>query len=85
MEPGMNEKLDELLVLTKENNQMLHKMRRIQRWSTAFKVFYWIIIIGVTAGAFIFLQPYVDQIKSFGSSLPQPADVQAFFSQVGGK
>ena len=82
MDPEMRQKIFEVLELSKENNQMLRVMRRNQRWMVFFRVFYWIVLIGIALGAFYFLQPYVAQIKSFGSSLPNAADLQAFFKHT---
>ena len=82
MDPEMQQKVIELLEITKENNQMLHSMRRIQRWSTAFKLLYWVILVGIAAGAFIVFKPYVAQIQDFGASLQKSANnFQFFFDQ----
>ncbi|MFA6601345.1 MAG: hypothetical protein WCT02_00570 [Candidatus Paceibacterota bacterium] len=48
--------------LVEENNVILRQMRRANRWGTAFRVFYWVIIIGVSIGALYFLQPYIDSV-----------------------
>ena len=48
--------------IEKENNRILKGLRNTNRWATVFRVFYWIIIIGVSVGAFYFIQPYVDNI-----------------------
>ncbi len=82
MEPEMKQKIDELFELTKENNTMLRQMRRLQRWSTALKVAYWVILIGIAAGAFYFFQPYVAQLQDFGFSLQKTSNnFQSFFDQ----
>jgi hypothetical protein len=44
---------------------MLHKIRRAQNWASFLRAVYWVIIIGLGIGAFYFLQPYIDQAKSF--------------------
>ncbi|HPS21333.1 MAG TPA: hypothetical protein PLO44_00810 [Candidatus Paceibacterota bacterium] len=49
--------------LVKENNQMLHKIRRSQRIANFTRFLYWLIIIGITVGAFYFVQPYIDQLQ----------------------
>ncbi len=82
MDPEMKQKIDELFELTKENNQMLRTLRRLQRWSTALKVVYWIILLGIAAGAFYFLQPYVTQIKDIGTSLSKTStNFQSYFDE----
>jgi hypothetical protein len=82
MDPDLKKNMAELLELTRENNKMLHRMRRTQWWGTFFNVLYWLIIIGITAGAFYFLQPYFNRIKQFSSVLPNTAQIQAFFNQT---
>ena len=55
--------LENTFNLAKENNQMLHKIRRSQRIANITRFFYWLIIIGITVGAFYFVQPYVNQLQ----------------------
>ncbi|MEK7106712.1 MAG: hypothetical protein AAB899_00810 [Patescibacteria group bacterium] len=45
MEPGQNNLLNETYRLSKENNKMLHSMRRSAFWGGLFKVIFWIVII----------------------------------------
>lgn len=53
-----------------ENNEMLRKLLRAQRWSTFFSALRWIIIIGATVGAYYYLQPYLDQLLDLYEQLP---------------
>ena len=46
--------------MSKENNNILRGIRSSNRWATFFRIFYWIIIVGISIGAFYFIQPYVD-------------------------
>lgn len=62
MEVGQNDKLDEILELTKENNRMLHYLRGAQRRASAFRLLYWLVILGLGFGAFYYIQPYLEQI-----------------------
>ena len=48
--------------LVKENNELLRKIRRVQRMSQIGKIFYWVIILGLAFGAFYYIQPYIDGI-----------------------
>jgi len=78
-----------LLELVKENNEILHKMRRSLFWGRVFKAVYLIIILGVTFGAYYFIQPYLEgvlgtyqsvlggegQVPGVGSSLPNIFDI----------
>lgn len=59
-----NEKsaLFRLLELTEENNKLLRKLYRgtlVHRWIT---ISYWVVIIGLSLGAFYFVQPYLDTL-----------------------
>jgi len=46
--------------LAEENNRILVSIRRSNRVSAIFRVLYWIIIIGISVGAYYFIQPYVN-------------------------
>ncbi len=59
--------LEENLKLSKENNRMLNKLRSAQRFSSAMRAIYWLILIGISVGAFYYIQPYFDQVKSLYS------------------
>jgi len=62
MEPEDKEKLDRMLSLAEENNVMLRKIRSAQKTSAMFKTIYWIIIIGVTVGAYYYVKPLYDTV-----------------------
>ncbi len=62
MEVNPNEKLDEILELTKENNRILHALRSAQRRASMFRLLYWLVVIGLGFGAFYYIQPYLEQI-----------------------
>ena len=54
-----NDKIDEILNLTTENNRILRSMHRRMLWSQIFSYLYWLIILGVAGSAYYFLQPYM--------------------------
>ena len=54
-------KIEELLELTRDNNKMLHGMKRRMVMSQIFTYLYWLIILGVAGGAYYFMQPYIQQ------------------------
>ncbi len=69
MTPEDKAKLDNLYELVRENNALLRSLQRSSRLRTTLRVIYWIIIIGLSFGAFYFIQPYVDFLKNgFGGS-----------------
>ena len=63
MTPEERDLLNKSVTLAEENNQMLHSMKRSQRWASITRVIYWIFIIGSAVGAYYLIQPYVDQVK----------------------
>jgi hypothetical protein len=87
-------KIEELLRLTRDNNEMLHSMRRRMFWSQFFSYVYWLIIVGAMGWSYYFLQPYFDKywqmyqgisaqlsnIEAGGMSLP--ADLKSLLEKV---
>lgn len=63
MTPEEREILENTHRLAEENNHMLRKLYRGYKWGRALKILYWVVILGVSFGAFWLIQPYVDQIK----------------------
>ena len=59
--------LEDVKNLSIENNKILHKLRNTARLATIWRIFYWIVIIGLTFGSFYFIQPYIEQLKGIYS------------------
>ena len=69
MDPESKKLLEETLALARENNHMLRKVRKVQKWaafSSALKI---LIVIGITLGSFYFLEPYVKKAISIWDSV----------------
>lgn len=49
--------------LVKENNTLLRKMRRGARIRGIIHALYWVVIIGLSFGAYYFLEPYIAQVQ----------------------
>jgi hypothetical protein len=62
MTPEEKSLLERTYKLGVENNEILRKMRRANRFALAFRAAYWVIVIGLAIGALYFLQPYVDAV-----------------------
>ena len=60
---------DRLMALTEENNKILHKIRRTAKVTGMIRIVYWIIIIGISIGAYYYVQPYLNQILEAYSGL----------------
>ncbi|OGI89410.1 hypothetical protein A2911_02475 [Candidatus Nomurabacteria bacterium RIFCSPLOWO2_01_FULL_40_15] len=63
MDPESQKLLEENLALSKENNEMLHSIRRSMRMARFMSILYWVFIIGSAVGAFYLIQPYIEQLK----------------------
>ena len=83
-----DDKIDELLDLTRENNKILRSMHRRMLWSQLFTFFYWLIILGVAGSAYYLAQPYLQKyihsyqvmLNIFGSM--DPAHMQGILDKV---
>jgi hypothetical protein len=62
MNPNDKELLEKTYELAKENNHILRGMKRSGRWSAIFRIFYWILIIGASLGAYVYVQPYINPL-----------------------
>ena len=68
MSPEERELLNRSVLLAEDNNKILHSMKRSMFWARVMSALYWILIIGISVGAFYFVQPYLDQVmKTYGS------------------
>ncbi|MDP3956065.1 MAG: hypothetical protein Q8Q18_02375 [bacterium] len=77
-----------LAEMVKDNNKMLHKIRRNAAVGTTMRAVYYFVILGFAVGSYYYLQPIIQIGKdSFGnildsiSSIRQAADG---FSNIGG-
>ncbi len=61
--------LEETLSLARENNEMLKKVRGVQKRRAFFNALKVLFFVGVAVGAFYFVQPYVDKTRDFMESL----------------
>ena len=48
---------------------LLRKMRRAALFGQIFHMLYWVVIIGLSVGAYYVIQPYVDQMRGVYSGL----------------
>lgn len=74
MTPEDRRLLEEVKALAEENSKMLKSIQRLNRTGAILKITYWVIIIGVSFGAFYFIQPYFDALKqAAGGETPGPS------------
>ena len=86
----------ENLELAKENNHMLKRLRNGQRWATITKIIYWLFLIGLSVGAYYYLEPYVKTVRgiydtnssyfeSMKGSFSDAKNFSDFLNQIKGK
>jgi hypothetical protein len=81
MTPEEKALLIETRDIAQESYQMLKSIRRANRVGAAFKIVYWVIILGLSFGAYWLIQPYVDLLKgSFGA---EPSATEATTEESG--
>ena len=73
MTPDEHRMLEETKALAEENAKALKSIQRMMHTSAAFKIIYWVVILGVTFGAFYFIQPYFHAIQGAVGDTPGPS------------
>lgn len=64
MTPEEHRMLVETRELVEENSRILKSIQQANRRSAVFKVLYWVVIIGLSFGAYYAIQPYVTTLKA---------------------
>ncbi len=62
MNPEDKVLLREVLEISKDNQNMLEKLQRSNRWAVFFKIVYWTFIIIAAGGAYYAIKPYTDKL-----------------------
>lgn len=62
MNPEEKQMLEETLELSQENNNMLKHIRRSQKMAAVMRIFYWVLVLVISYGAYTFAEPYVNQM-----------------------
>ena len=76
-----SKKLDEVLELVRENNNMLRSMRRAQRFSSFFRLLYWAVILGSVFGVYYYFQP---TIKKYMKTMQTSVEIIQKFESAAG-
>jgi hypothetical protein len=66
---ALRTELAEMRDLIKENHRMIRRLYKSTRISFIFSTLKWIIIIGVTIGAFVYIQPLFENLLKTYSSV----------------
>ncbi len=62
MSPEEKSLLERTYKMTEENNIILKSIRRSARVGTVMRILYWIVILGLSYGAYYFIQPYLQNV-----------------------
>ena len=71
------EKLDEIYRMTLEDHEVLRTMRRQQYISGALRVAYWLVVLGVIGGAYLYVRPFI------GVAIENSTKIRDTFFQLG--
>lgn len=74
MTPEEHSLLQRIANTVEENNEMLHFIRRVQKWSVIWRAVYWAVIIGSAVGAYWIIEPYIDQLLEIYSGAQSNLD-----------
>ncbi|MCX6719231.1 MAG: hypothetical protein NTZ38_02545 [Candidatus Taylorbacteria bacterium] len=67
MTPEERSLLERTYKLSVENNDILHGINRSNKISSIMRAIYWVIVIGISVGAYYYVQPYVNpMMKLYG-------------------
>jgi hypothetical protein len=67
----MDSKLDEILKLVKDNNKMLHKIRRDAMYRSVLSTIWWLIVlISPIVLYYYYLEPYISNVQKMYSDIP---------------
>ena len=69
MTPEERELLNRSVELGEENNKMLHSIKRSMFMARLMSWLYWLIIIGVSIGAFYYIEPYLNKMMDLYNSV----------------
>jgi hypothetical protein len=69
MDPEVKKMIEESLTLNRESNTILKGIRSAQRRAEIMKIIYWVIILGITFGAYYFVQPYIESLMGYYGSI----------------
>ena len=65
--------------LLKENNEMLKKLVRYQKWNQIYRILYWGIIIFSSVGAYYFIQPYLSGLLNVSGDVSNISNITKNF------
>lgn len=84
MEFGERGLLQKIVENVEENNKILRRLQRDLRWRRFFGFLKWVVIIALSAGAYYYLQPWLEQtIATYQGIWEQIGQIQNSLPFVG--
>jgi hypothetical protein len=75
----LQERIDHLEKLTKDNNRILHTMRNHMRWGVFLRGMWWLFVLGSMLGLYYYLQPFIGQIfDTYNEIIDIPEKIKTF-------
>jgi len=71
MEEEAKKLLEQNIEISRESLKILKGIRRSGRISAAFKILYWLVVLGVLAGTYYFIEPYIKSAISVFQGIQQ--------------
>lgn len=62
VQKDLDRRLNKIQNMVEENRVLLKKINRRLAWGQAMKMFYWVVIIGVSVAGYYAVQPYFEQV-----------------------
>lgn len=75
VDPDLINLLEKNLEVSKENNALLKKIWGSIKINRFFTLLHWILIIGITLGAYYYVQPYIENFLSLYKSVNEATSV----------
>ncbi len=83
MTPEERSLLERTYKLAEENNAILLTLRRAHRIGTGLRIAYWVVIIGISVGAFYLVQPVLDPLLNiYGGGLNNTQDAAGLIQDL---
>lgn len=96
MDPNIDARLKSIEEKLEKTYNLVSRVRKVQRNSQLFKIFYWVLILLATFGAFYYIQPYLSQLlnvytggdgtsgKNLQDSIPNVQNINEILNQLKG-
>ena len=83
MTPEEKSLLERALAISEENNKILRGLRNSHRTAVFLRIFYWIVILVVSYGSFLAIQPIFNSLLNMvGQSQGSPAQSKQVVDQI---